>query len=250
MTAWRRWVRRPQDVWLRKVMFQIHLWSGLGLGLYVVMLSVTGSILVYGRQLNRWLATPGSSTLTPGQWTMLKLTALHDELLLGRDGLWWNGVGSLLVTLLVLTGLVVWWPGSSRWRRSLGVSVSGGWTRFNWDLHSAMGFWLAGFLLIWGVSGFYLGIPGPFTAIALMTERPDGTSAGDEALAWLVRLHFGRWRTPWLQAVWAVIGLAPAAMFVTGTIMWWKRVVRPARRRRALGARDATALDAPETAAS
>jgi uncharacterized iron-regulated membrane protein len=26
--------------------------------------------------------------------------------------------------------------------------------------------------------------------------------------------------------VWAVFGLAPAVMFVTGVMMWWNRVVR------------------------
>ena len=29
------------------------------------------------------------------------------------------------------------------------------------------------------------------------------------------------------KAIWAVFGLAPAAMFVTGAIMWWNRVLRP-----------------------
>jgi uncharacterized iron-regulated membrane protein len=28
------------------------------------------------------------------------------------------------------------------------------------------------------------------------------------------------------KLIWAVLGLAPAAMFVTGAVMWWNRVVR------------------------
>jgi uncharacterized iron-regulated membrane protein len=56
-------------------------------------------------------------------------------------------------------------------------------------------------------------------------ERP-----GDVALAWLSRLHFGRWRDPgwgpWLKATWAVVGVVPAVMFVTGAVMWWNRKVR------------------------
>jgi uncharacterized iron-regulated membrane protein len=31
---------------------------------------------------------------------------------------------------------------------------------------------------------------------------------------------------PWLKAAWAVIGLIPAIMFVTGVVMWWNRVLR------------------------
>ena len=49
-------------------------------------------------------------------------------------------------------------------------------------------------------------------------------------LDWLVRLHFGRWRNSHiLKAVWVVLGLIPAAMLVTGTVMWWYRVVRKHR---------------------
>jgi uncharacterized iron-regulated membrane protein len=32
------------------------------------------------------------------------------------------------------------------------------------------------------------------------------------------------------KAIWAVFGLAPAIMFVTGAIIWWNRVLRPSRR--------------------
>ena len=46
MSLWQRWWRQPQRVWLRRAMFQVHLWTGLALGLYIVLLSVTGSVLV------------------------------------------------------------------------------------------------------------------------------------------------------------------------------------------------------------
>jgi uncharacterized iron-regulated membrane protein len=40
-------------VWLRKAAFQLHLWSGIGIGLYVLVVSVTGSIVVYSNELYR-----------------------------------------------------------------------------------------------------------------------------------------------------------------------------------------------------
>src|SRR4051812_1881955 len=58
MSFWSDWVRQPQRVWLRRALFQIHLWCGLAIGLYIVVLSVTGSALVYRRELNVWLAAP------------------------------------------------------------------------------------------------------------------------------------------------------------------------------------------------
>src|SRR5580704_15451361 len=57
MGYWERWLRQPQTVWLRKATFQLHLWSGIALGLYVLMVSVTGSVLVYRNELYR-AATP------------------------------------------------------------------------------------------------------------------------------------------------------------------------------------------------
>lgn len=40
--------------WLRRVLFQVHLWTGLALGLYAVAISVSGSILVYSPVLAEW----------------------------------------------------------------------------------------------------------------------------------------------------------------------------------------------------
>jgi uncharacterized iron-regulated membrane protein len=168
-------------------------------------------------------------SFTTGEWFVLWLARLHDELLLDREGRWWNGLGSGIATLLFVTGAVVWWPGVTRWKRSLGVKWSAGWRRFNWDLHSAIGFWLFLFMLMWGVSGWYLGIPQPLSDFVDWVSDPDaivGERPGDVVLLWLTRLHFGRWRTGWLKAAWAFIGLVPALMFVTGVVMWWNRVLR------------------------
>src|SRR5215831_7890977 len=51
MTYWQRWISQPQTTWLRKAIFQLHLWTGLGVGLYVLLVSVTGSIVVFRNEL-------------------------------------------------------------------------------------------------------------------------------------------------------------------------------------------------------
>ena len=58
MSAWHKWLRQPQSLFLRKVLFQVHLWVGASLGLYIVTISVSGSLLVYRRELSAALATP------------------------------------------------------------------------------------------------------------------------------------------------------------------------------------------------
>jgi uncharacterized iron-regulated membrane protein len=49
-----------------QALFQIHLWTGLALGLYVVMLSITGSALVYRNELDRFFATTTSDVRSEG----------------------------------------------------------------------------------------------------------------------------------------------------------------------------------------
>ena len=54
-SAHRSWlktaVRQPQQIWLRKAVFQVHLWCGLFLALYIIAISVSGSILVFKDEL-------------------------------------------------------------------------------------------------------------------------------------------------------------------------------------------------------
>src|SRR5271170_6693990 len=53
MTLWQQWVQRPQALWFRKAFFQVHLWVGIGVGIYVLTISISGSAIVYRRELTR-----------------------------------------------------------------------------------------------------------------------------------------------------------------------------------------------------
>ena len=53
VTYWQRWVRQPADDLAAQSHFQIHMWSGIAIGLYVLLVSVTGSVLVYRNELYR-----------------------------------------------------------------------------------------------------------------------------------------------------------------------------------------------------
>jgi uncharacterized iron-regulated membrane protein len=250
-SAWQRWLWQPQRVFLRRAVFQVHLWSGIGLGLYILFISVTGSVLVYRNEMYE-AATPESGTYsvetTPlGIRFVSTLLDLHDNLLAGPTGRIVNGVGAIAVLLVALTGLVIWWPGVRRWRRSLTVHRGTGWKRFTWDLHSAIGFWSFAFILVFAASGIYLCFPQAIGALADRIQPVTAQNAGqrfvDGLLYWLAYLHFGRINgigipcsgpgvcDQTVKATWAVFGLAPAVMFATGSIMWWNRVVRRWRRK-------------------
>ena len=143
LTVWQRWLDRPEQLWVRQIVFQVHFLVGAAAGAYILLMSVTGSVLVYRNELSTTLSI---------EW----LVNLHADLLAGQTGRVVNGVGALSLTLLCLTGAVIWWPGLTHWRRSLTVDWRAHFARINWDLHSALGVWCFVFVLVWGVSGVVL----------------------------------------------------------------------------------------------
>jgi len=76
-----------------------------------------------------------------------------------------NGAIAFSLILMFATGIIVWWPGIDRWRRSLMVDFSSGWKRINWDLHSAIGFWLFALLMLWAVTGVEFAFPRGFRRV-------------------------------------------------------------------------------------
>jgi uncharacterized iron-regulated membrane protein len=294
MTFVERWVRQPQGLWVRKALFQVHLWTGIGVGLYVLLISVSGSVLVYRVELFRafskpTIVVPSGDRLTPedlkqaaeraypgyrvadvwqsrnlnqaaeitlerGKGKRLRLfhpytgedlgnklgagyrvtqwlLDLHDNLLYGDNGRLVNGAGGMFVIVLCLTGVVIWWPGIKNWRRSLTIEWKANWKRLNWDLHSAVGFWTIAFVFLWGISGVYLAFArqlAPFVDYfdPINELQPAKLRRIDTMLASLSRLHFGRAYGRPVKVLWAVLGLVPLFLFVTGALMWWNRVLR------------------------
>lgn len=285
----------------------MHLWSGIILGLYILMISVTGSVLVYWNELQRAATRPPIISKEPGPrlsddqlsgaaaslysgyrvvrvsrprnpdqavdvWLrrgdqmkkrmfdprsgrdlgdvvptgillLSKLIDLHDNLFGGMTGRKVNGLGAVALLVLAISGIVIWWPGIKTWRRSLFLQRGLGWKGLIWHLHSMIGFWSLGFALVFGLSGIYLSIPESIQDLADRIEPPTPANAGtrivDRVVYWVAYLHFGRINGIGIpchgpgvcdqttKAVWALFGLAPAVMFVTGAIMWWNRVLRP-----------------------
>jgi uncharacterized iron-regulated membrane protein len=340
MALWERWLRRPQSVWLRRALFQVHLWTGIGLGLYVFVVSVSGSAIVFSSEVyshpwpgprsvvvsgprlthdqiseaaqraypkysvtyvwdadkkpsqsvDVWMELDGKrkerqfdpytgkdlAPSTPFTITFLSwMGDLHKNLLSGDTGRTVNGLAAILVTLLSMTGIVIWWPGIQSWRKSLTLRRTGSWKRLNWDLHSAVGFWTVAFVFMWGVTGVFVVFPKPFeraidrfapldryrleigssqptpllgdsrASLVLVSQVAGGAqvqtprrraqprlSGGDKIVRWVYYLHFGNFSGWRVKALWVLLGLAPPFLFVTGTLMWWNRVLSPSARRK------------------
>jgi uncharacterized iron-regulated membrane protein len=322
MGTFQQFWKQPQRLWFRRALFQIHLWTGIGAGLYVLLISLSGSVVVFrnevyeandspvilvagiGERMNREQIESAVLKVWPGYevaqvyeyegnpkravevrvekngdgtnrlfdpytgkdlgpavpWqirVMAWFEDLHVNLFGGKTGRQINAVGSGLLSILALTGIVVWWQGIQNWKRGLWVKVRSGWKRVNWDLHSSLGFWTLLLTLMWGVTGVFAAIPDPFRAavdyfeplkpIARPAAPPGGPRVlpppqtsqpgrgrrprfeprvGDKILRGAYALHFGNFAGKKVKIAWVVLGLAPAILFVTGLLMWINRKVR------------------------
>jgi hypothetical protein len=52
MTAWQKWLERPDKLWVRNMFFQVHFWIGAAAGAYILLMSVSGSVIVYRNELS------------------------------------------------------------------------------------------------------------------------------------------------------------------------------------------------------
>lgn len=209
MGVWQRWLQHPERLWLHKFFFQIHYAAGIAAGLYVLVMSVSGSIIVYRNELRPSVAV---------EW----LVNLHENLLSGSSGRLVNGIGAFGCTLLCLTGAVIWWPGIKHWRRSLSVKWNTRFARFSWDLHSAVGFWSFPFVLMWGISGIYFSFPDLFSFVLAFLDPRDRFY--DPALYWLSKVHFGRFGML-TEALWSAMGLVLALLSISGVFVCCHRLV-------------------------
>ena len=46
-------LKQPRQLWWRNALFQIHLWMGIVIGVYFLLIGVTGSLIVYKKELER-----------------------------------------------------------------------------------------------------------------------------------------------------------------------------------------------------
>lgn len=379
----RAFLRTPKQTRLRRVVFQIHLWLGLIIGTYLLVMSFTGAYLLFVDELSlanhpSWYRTsnPGRPALGvdevlasvhaayPGQ-RVYRLYApsrardtyiviiersglftttfvdpadakilgdakadvferfvweVHSNLVAGTTGRVINCTLGLAAVLLIVTGLIVWWPGTERWVSALGVRMGTRLLVFARSLHGAIGIWTALFIMLYAITGalYYYGpvffrvlgvvspltqeptpfagppMPGakPLTAfnpLVAQAERaspglrlwglfpawsdkspvrvivgPAGNQLGaddwewrhqgnryyyydqytgallktwdltnptfaDQVRRWMAPFHRGSIGGSGLKVFWLLFGLAPAALFLLGTALWWTRKVRPAK---------------------
>ncbi len=226
----------------RKLWLNVHLWLGLGFGLFLAVIGLTGSVLVFWYELDEalnpglyeaalgngairkpfdeiiavakqsapkgwdsvWLNAPhesgnyvfgfyypnGNASPEPAEslniavnpytaeavgqrifyhaWNPLKHSLvgfffkLHYALFLGDTGVIIVGMMAVLFFVSVMTGLILWWPLTGKWKRVLTIKRRASSERFNHDLHQSAGFYSLIVLLALLISGMYFNLPDQF----------------------------------------------------------------------------------------
>ena len=322
MNTLQRWASAPKTHLFNKTLFQIHLWTGIVLGLYILVISVSGAIYMIEDDLDRYFvpgnvipteagvlqddvlearieevysdsevfmftasSNPERSVLVvlrqdgiaenryfdqyrgedrgsslPWQAKLYRwVINFHDDLFIENGGRQINGWGAVVFLVMMLSGVFIWWRGKTQWRQGFYVSNKSP-RGMLWQFHSVFGFWCLFFMFAWGISGMLIAIPDTFRTVTDtlglsnilnmgLIGMPDveiqaqldsgelqpnafiinlGEIRSDNSsgfLDFMVDLHFGRFQAAWAKWSLVVISLIPAGMFITGFILWWKRVV-------------------------
>lgn len=67
MSFWRQAIDKPQPLFLRRALFQIHLWAGLAIGVWAFLIGLSGSILVFQESIDAALNHSAVPSFAPEQ---------------------------------------------------------------------------------------------------------------------------------------------------------------------------------------
>ena len=179
---------RPQSTLFRRALFQVHIWVGVLTGLYIFVVCTTGAALVFRIEMQRAMHPALFTPARPGP-------VAHPADVIESVG-------------RSFPGQTVFGVDAPTTTRPTYLAYARGDTR------------LLTLLLLTSV---YLD---HYTGASLTVPTARRT-LGDTVMAWIAPLHVGGFNATGLRVAWFLLGLAPPALFVTGFIMWWTRVMRP-----------------------
>lgn len=187
---WRAWSSAPRQGSTRRFHFELHRVSGLWAYSFLAVISFTGVGLAYPdtlRQVVQALTGKPANARTPKGIKAKSQLSFDEYLEAGR-----NAMPDGIATEMRL-------PEAGKGPVDLRLSRSG-------DLMS-------------GGNHVYLN---PATAAVVAIDRVVDRPIGARFLAALAPIHYGEFGGIGTKIAWAVLGLTPMLLFVTGLIAWWR----------------------------
>ncbi len=126
----------------RPVIYYVNPYNATILGNSADIKSGTVTFMTYMFSLHRWLLLDKIETPIFGELENRKL------------GSYITGTATILFTLGVITGMVIWIPRKIRsWKDGFKIKWSANWKRINHDLHNSLGLYACVFLFLMGITG-------------------------------------------------------------------------------------------------
>jgi uncharacterized iron-regulated membrane protein len=194
---WRAWITAPRQGSTLRFNFELHRISGLWAYCFLAVISFTGIGLAYPETFRQAVQ---SLTGTPA--TLRAPKGIKEESLLSFDE--YLRIGRSAIADGVATELRL--PEQGKGPVDLRLSRSG-------DLAA-------------GGNHVYLN---PATAAVISIDRVADRPVGARFLAALSPIHYGEFGGIAIKIAWALLGLTPVLLFVTGLIAWWRPAKRPAK---------------------
>jgi|SRR5690554_3192912 len=115
----------------------------------------TGKILGNSKEESK-VATFMGSMFSLHRWLLLDKieTPIIGDLPNQKLGSYISGAMTILFTIGLLTGMVIWFPRKiKRWKRGLTIKFNSNWKRINHDIHNSLSLYAFIFLLLMGITG-------------------------------------------------------------------------------------------------
>ena len=142
---------------MRKLCLKVHRWLALPLGIVMSILCFSGLALLLIKDVSGLFGMetkdiPFHAVVKQlHRWLFMMPENPHGGISLGRIV---TAVTSMCMTLVLLTGVVIWWPKSKKALKSrLKVSTNKGFRRFVYDSHVSLGIYVFVFLFLMALTG-------------------------------------------------------------------------------------------------
>ncbi len=163
-----------------------------------------------------WLSSDGAQLLRQDYWghtLMTWLYNLHFQLLLGETGTLLVGYIGLVSLLLLISGLIAWWPKRGQWRKGLTFKPRNNTVGWLYDWHKLIGLAVSLPLLTLTATGVMLALPKPTATVlsslpnqqpqpSLLSGKPASTQATSVSLASAINTlqqHYPHSTLAWIE---------------------------------------------------
>ena len=256
---------------MRKICLKIHRWLGLALGIFISIICFSGAVLVFQDEIKDAMQDKSKNAEMqqgfqhhddPAIIDVAK--KLHRYLLDVPDephegmsvGRFIVGTVAICFTLIILSGIIVWWPKNKKMLKArLKVRTKKGFRWFVYDSHVSLGIYVALFLIIMSLTGpswsFHWYRQGAMAVLGgnvndmehhgkvEMVQQPNDSINAEQAprqikhnpmhdgkkppQAVLMELHTGKLLGLPMKIVYFIAALIGGFLPISGYYMWWKR---------------------------